>query len=131
MSAQFGVGCMYDEHTTSSIDPRETHPDATTALPVSGEMAEATLLSLHRLQSAVVELSTALDETLHDKRSIAAACLQRAQAILRGVANESAPASENGAAQGLAPWQVRKYSHISKRIWPCPSETVISLPSPA
>jgi len=117
MPAQFGVGYMYDEHATVTLETREIQPDATAALSVSGEMAEATLVSLHRLQSAVVELSTALDETLRDKRSIAAACLQRAQAILRGVASESAPASENRVAQGLAPWQVRKvFTHIEANL---------------
>jgi hypothetical protein len=50
------------------------------ALSVDHEMAEDTLVSLHRLQSAFLELSTALNETLRDERVNAAACLQRARA---------------------------------------------------
>ena len=78
------------------------------ALPVDHEMAEATLALLRRLQSAFVELSTALNETLHDKRSAAAESLRRAEAMLdvrqlhamRGPAEARRP--------GLAPWQVRR-----------------------
>jgi AraC family transcriptional regulator len=110
---------MYDECATSYRDPRETPSDTTTVLPMD-EMAEATWASFHRLQSAVLELSTALDETLRDRRGIAVACLQRAQAILQGVVGASAPASENRAPQGLAPWQVRKvFTHIDANLGTC------------
>lgn len=80
---------MYDEDPISSV-------------------AEPTSVSLHRLRSAVVELSTALNETLRDERSSAAARLQRAQAMLQSVDGMSPQRAENGVRRGLAPWQVRK-----------------------
>lgn len=55
------------------------------ALPVDYVMAADTLVSLHRLQSAFLEPSTALNETLRDERTNVAACLQRAQAMLRSI----------------------------------------------
>jgi transcriptional regulator GlxA family with amidase domain len=70
--------------------------------------AEATLASLHQLRSAVVELSTALNETLRDERINAAACLERAKAMLHAVSGASAPLPDNGVRQGLAPWQLRR-----------------------
>jgi len=76
---------------------------------------EATSVSLDRLRSAVVELSIALNETLRDERSSAAARLQRAKAMLQAIdgtspiADSSAPEPvTNGVRQGLAPWQVRR-----------------------
>jgi AraC family transcriptional regulator len=78
--------------------------------------AEA-LASLHRLQSAVVELSTALNETLRDERSNAEACLQRVKAMLQGVESTSATPPENTVRQGLAPWQVRRVlAHIETNL---------------
>jgi AraC family transcriptional regulator len=65
-------------------------------------------ISLHRLRSAVVELSSALNEALRDERSNAAACLQRAKAMLQSVDGPSPQPAENGARQGLAPWQLRR-----------------------
>ncbi len=57
-------------------------------------VSESTLASLHQLRTAVIELSTALNESLRDDRSNATACLQRAKT-------------------GLAPWQVRRVlAHI-------------------
>jgi AraC-like DNA-binding protein len=79
-----------------------------TALPVDVQMAEATVASLRRLQSAFVALSTALKETLHGKRSDAAESLRRAEAMLdvqHGLAMRG-PAEVRR--QGLAPWQVRR-----------------------
>ena len=71
--------------------------------------ASEALASLHRLRSAVVELSTALNETLRDERSNAEACLQRVKAMLQGVEGAALPpAAENTVRQGLAPWQVRR-----------------------
>src|SRR5688572_21762512 len=78
------------------------------ALTLHDEAAEAALISLHQLRSAVVELSTALTESLRDERSSAAACLQRAQAMLHSVDSTSPRLSEKVARQGLAPWQLRR-----------------------
>jgi transcriptional regulator GlxA family with amidase domain len=73
--------------------------------------------SLHRLRSAVVELSSALNETLRDERSSAAACLQRAQAMLLGFEGTSLPSSERVARQGLAPWQLRRVlAHVEANL---------------
>jgi AraC-like DNA-binding protein len=66
------------------------------------------LVSLQRLQSAFVELSTALNETLRDERRSAVACLQRAQAMLQDVDDVPLRHSDGGARQGLAPWQLRR-----------------------
>jgi AraC family transcriptional regulator len=87
----------------------------TVALTFDDAAGEATLASLHRLRSAVVELSTALNETLRDERSNAVACLQRAKAMLQGV--EPAARAGKGARQGLAPWQVRRVlAHIEANL---------------
>ncbi len=102
---------MYHENAVSSP------PSTMTALSIDHEMAEATLVSLHRLQSAFVELSSALNETLCDKRSNAAACLQRAKAMLQGVDGTYLQPSQNGVSQGLAPWQVRRVlAHIEANL---------------
>jgi transcriptional regulator GlxA family with amidase domain len=78
---------------------------------------EATRASLHQLRSVVVELSTALNETLRDERSNAAACLQRAKAMLQGADSVSSPPAENGVRRGLAPWQVRRVlAHIEANL---------------
>jgi AraC family transcriptional regulator len=69
---------------------------------------DVTLASLQRLRSAVVELSTALNETLRDERSNAAACLQRAKAMLEAFDDTAPEPSANTVRQGLAPWQVRR-----------------------
>jgi AraC family transcriptional regulator len=104
---------MYDNDPISSRQTGALTHDSTAAPTLDDEAAEATWASLHRLRSAVVELSTALNETLRDERSNAAACLQRAKAILHGVDGTSPQPSENGARQGLAPWQVRRVlAHI-------------------
>src|SRR3569833_2153350 len=80
--------------------------------------ASEALVSLHRLRSAVVELSTALIETLRDERSNAEACLQRVKAMLQGVEGAALPpAPENTVRQGLAPWQVRRVlAHIDANL---------------
>lgn len=81
------------------------------------ETAEAALVSLRQLRTVVAELSTALNETLRDERSNAAACLQRAQAILHGVDGTSPQPSEKATRQGLAPWQVRRVlAHIETNL---------------
>ncbi len=99
---------MYDEDSTSSHKTGGMPHGTPTALSMGDEVAEATLLSLNRLQSAFVELFTALNETLRDERSNAAACLQRAKAILHGVDHTSLSAANSGVRRGLAPWQVRR-----------------------
>jgi AraC family transcriptional regulator len=108
MSAPTGVSDMYDQDPNSSHKMNAMTQGATTALMADDGADEVTLTSLHRLRSAVVELSTALNETLRDERTSAAACLRRAKAMLQGVEGASSAPSENGVRQGLAPWQVRK-----------------------
>jgi AraC family transcriptional regulator len=49
-----------------------------------------------------------LTESLRDERSSAAACLQRAQAMLHSVDSTSPQPLEKVARQGLAPWQLRR-----------------------
>ena len=104
----------------SLLDPASCAPRsraATTALYADDETAEATLVALQRLQSAFVELSTALNETLRDKRSNAAACLQRARALLQGVEGAPLQAWDKDVRQGLAPWQVRRVlAHIDANL---------------
>ena len=108
---------MYDEYAISSPEAGGMPRGTTIAFSMDSEMAEATLVSLHRLRSALVELSTALKETLRDQRSNAAVCLQRAQAMLQGVDGTSPQSSEAGARQGLAPWQVRRVlAHIEANL---------------
>jgi AraC family transcriptional regulator len=78
--------------------------------------SEATLVSLSQLRSAVAELSSALNETLRDQRTNAAACLQRVTAMLGEV---DCPVSRplGGTRQGLAPWQLRRVlAHIEENL---------------
>src|SRR5690348_3994352 len=99
---------MYDKDPLSSQQPGAMPRAATAALTMDDEVAEPALLSLHRLRSAVAELSTALTETLRDERTSAAARLQRAQAMLHGLEGTSPQRVETEARRGLAPWQLRK-----------------------
>lgn len=100
---------MYD-HELSSITTAGTVPQALIA------DEETTWTSLDRLRSAVVELSTALSETLHDDRGNAAASLQRVKAMLLDLDQASSPAKA-GVRQGLAPWQVRRVlAHIEANL---------------
>lgn len=108
---------MYHGNAVSSNKTGGTPPGPMTELSLDEDIAEVTLVSLRRLQSAFVELSTALNETLRDERSNAAACLQRAQAILKGADGTSAQRLEYGVSQGLAPWQVRRVlAHIEANL---------------
>jgi AraC family transcriptional regulator len=108
---------MYDEDATPFNNTGRMPRGTTTAHSADEEMAEATLVSLHRLQSAFVELSTALNATLRDERSSAAACLQRAKAMLQGVEGTPPQPSDKGVRQGLAPWQVRRVlAHIDANL---------------
>jgi AraC-like DNA-binding protein len=98
---------MHDNDATSHETggmPREL----TTSLSVHDEVAEAALAAFHRLRSAFVELSSALNETLRDERRNAAACLQRARAMLQEFDGTSRQLSQNSVRPGLAPWQVRR-----------------------
>src|SRR4051812_49092804 len=88
--------------------------DKDTPAPSDDGGAEAALASLSRLRSAMVELSTALNETLRDQRSSAAASLQRAKAMLQGADATSQPAPVR---RGLAPWQIRRVlAHIDANL---------------
>lgn len=79
--------------------------------------ADVTLISFHRLQSAVVELSTALKEALRDERSNAKACLRRAKAMLHGDDDTSPQSPETVVRPGLAPWQARRVlAHIEANL---------------
>src|SRR5215831_2942485 len=101
-----GVPTMYGENAISSTAAM-AHGKIT-PLPVDDEMTEATLASLRRLQSAFVELSTALNETLHDKRSAAVESLRRAEAMLNVRHQHALHGLAEIPRQGLAPWQVRR-----------------------
>ena len=108
---------MYDKDSISSHNGPAVPPGTTTVLTVDDNADELTWLSLHRLRSAVVELSTALNESLRDERSSAAACLQRAQAMLHSIEGTPPQPSENVVRQGLAPWQVRRVlAHIEANL---------------
>ena len=108
---------MYDENLLSSDRTEDMPRDARPALSVGEEVAETTLALLDRLQSAFVELSTALNETLRGQRSDAAACIQRAQSILQGTHCRAPQPAENTVPQGLAPWQVSKVlAHIEANL---------------
>ena len=108
---------MYDKDPLSSQQTDAMHRASAAALTMDDEVAEPTSVSLHRLRSAVVELFTALNETLRDERSSAAARLQRAQAMLQSADGTSPQRRENGVRRGLAPWQVRKVlAHIEANL---------------
>jgi len=108
---------MYDKDPISSQQTDAMPRASTVALTIDDEAGVPTLVSLHRLRSAVVELSTALNETLRDERSSAAARLRRAQAMLDSVDGMSPQRAENGVRRGLAPWQVRKVlAHIEANL---------------
>jgi AraC family transcriptional regulator len=84
---------------------------------ISSDTEELTLLSLHRLRSAVVELASAVTESLRDERGSASACLQRAQAMLDSVAGAPTESAEGATRRGLAPWQVRRVlAHVETNL---------------
>jgi AraC family transcriptional regulator len=108
---------MYDKDPISFQQTAPMPHASTAALSMDDEVSEPTVVSLHRLRSAVVELSTALTETLRDDRTSAAARLQRAQAMLHGGDGTSQQRVENEVRRGLAPWQVRKVlAHIEANL---------------
>jgi len=99
---------MYDKDPISSQQTDEMPCASTAALTTHDVAAEPTFISLHQLRCAVVELSTALNEALRHQRGNAAACLQRAQAILQAVDDTPPQLSKFNTPRGLAPWQVRR-----------------------
>src|ERR1700730_8971359 len=103
-----GACIMYDKDPISSQQTDEIPCVSTAALTTHDVPAEPTFISLHQLRCAVVELSTALNETLRHQRGNAAACLQRAQAILQAVDGTPPQLSKFNSPRGLAPWQVRR-----------------------
>lgn len=83
---------------------------AATTLTADDGKADAAdaLVSVHRLRSAVLELFTALNETLRDERGNAVECLRRAGAMLEAGEGQAAPAAIAARQRrGLAPWQLR------------------------
>jgi AraC family transcriptional regulator len=81
------------------------------------EGIEVTLAAVQRLRSAVVELSSALNETLQDDRTNAAAALRRAKGFLLNADYNTNEATEPGPRRGLAPWQIAKVlTHIETNL---------------
>lgn len=116
-TASIGVGDMYDKAPVASLGTGTMPQDSTATLIVDEGATESALASLHQLRSAVVELSAALNETLRDERSNAAACLQRVKAMLHGVGGTLSQPPEMATRQGLAPWQVRRVlAHIEANL---------------
>jgi AraC family transcriptional regulator len=109
---------MYDNDSISARPTGTISRGSAAALDLNDEAADSTWISLDRLRSAVVELSTALNESLRDERSSAAACLQRVRAMLHTVDGVAPQPSEKVArGQGLAPWQVRRVlAHIEANL---------------
>jgi transcriptional regulator GlxA family with amidase domain len=108
---------MYGNNPLSSQQVSVMSGVSTTELLVDGEAPEPALLSLHRLRAVVAELSAALNETLRDERTSAAARLQRAQAMLHSVDRTSLQPPEREVRGGLAPWQVRRVlAHIEANL---------------
>jgi len=108
---------MYDKDPGSSQPTGVMQHASATALATHDQTAEPTLASLHQLRSAVVELSTALNEALRHQRGNATACLRRAQAILQAVDGTPSQLSNYNSPAGLAPWQVRRVmAHIEANL---------------
>jgi transcriptional regulator GlxA family with amidase domain len=108
---------MYDHDPNRSRPSEAISRAAAVAHAADEAAAEATLASLHQLRSAVVELSTALNEALRDHRSNAAASLQRAKAMLDPVEDAPPQPARKRAGPGLAPWQVRRVlTHIEENL---------------
>ena len=61
---------------------------------------------VYQLRSAVVELSIALNATLRDQHSDAAASLQRAKAMLQASHGPAPQTTQTGGRKGLAPWRL-------------------------
>ena len=108
---------MYGNDPFSSQQVSATSGASTAALLIDDEAPEAAWLSLNRLRAVVAELSAALNETLRDERTSAAARLQRAQAMLHSADRTSLQPPENDVRGGLAPWQARRVlAHIEANL---------------
>ena len=106
---------MYDKDPLTSQQTAAV-PCVSTAAPlIDDEAPEPALVSFNRLQSVVAELVAALNETLRDDRTNAAACVQRARAMLR-VEGPLLQIS-TGVRGGLAPWRLRRVlAHIEANL---------------
>lgn len=99
------------------MDQRTPTAVATAIGIEEAESDDETQASLHRLRTAVAELSKAVRESLHDQRGNAVECLRRAEAILDGVREQATPAAVSAARPGLAPWQIRRVlTHIDANL---------------
>jgi AraC-like DNA-binding protein len=108
---------MYDNNAVSFQQVSAMPAVSTATLPIDAEAPEPALASLHRLRAVVAELSAALSKTLRDERTSAAACLQRAQAMLHSIDGTALQPAQNGVRGGLAPWQVRRVlAHIEANL---------------
>jgi transcriptional regulator GlxA family with amidase domain len=108
---------MYDNDPSSCQRTEALPRIATGTLMMDAEPPEHALVSPHRLRAVVTELSAALEQTLRDERTSAAATLQRAQVMLHTAEGTSAQPSEAGVRGGLAPWQVRRVlAHIEANL---------------
>jgi len=111
---------MYDKDPITSQQNGMMPCASTDALTTHDAAAEPAFVSLHQLRSAVVELSTALNEALRHQRDNAAASIQRAQAILQAVDATAPQPSKYNSPRGLAPWQVRRVMlHIEANLGEC------------
>ena len=108
---------MYDNNPTSCQRTEALPHILTGALMVATDTPEHALVSLHRLRAVVTELSAALEQTLRDEKTSAAASLQRARVMLHNTEGTSVQPSEAGVRGGLAPWQVRRVlAHIEANL---------------
>jgi AraC family transcriptional regulator len=104
---------MYSKDPISPCATATSAVATAAAQAIDSETAEARI-SLDQLRSVVVELSIALNETLRDERSNAAACLERATTLLHGTSSRP---TEKVARSGLAPWQARRVlAHIEANL---------------
>ena len=118
ITSKDGTPIYYKDRGRGPVVKTDAMPQrSTVALTIDDPPAEMTVASLQRLRSAVVELSIALNETLRDQRSDAAASLQRAKAMLQSSHGTVPHITESGAWKGLAPWQVRRVlAHIEANL---------------
>jgi transcriptional regulator GlxA family with amidase domain len=108
---------MYDNEPTSCERTEAMPRISTDNLMIDAQAPEHALVSLHRLRAVVTELSAALEQTLRDERTSAAASLQRAQVMLHSAEGTSLQPADPGVRGGLAPWQVRRVlAHIEANL---------------
>jgi transcriptional regulator GlxA family with amidase domain len=82
----------------------------------SPSTGDAARLSLHQLQSAIADISRALNEALRDDRTNAVLYLRRAENSLRPAAQPAVSRSENSGPR-LTAWQRRRVlEHIETRL---------------